>query len=191
MSYPRENPRILELEDQVDRLKVGCLVAFFLVLAIVVVVAMLALPMFDPEPVHETDTAEFSLAIEAAIPTTTTTSTTTTTAPPPPSTTTTHQHVRTTPTTARASRGVDTRGSGWPWAALAECESGGNPRAVSKTTPTYYGAFQFSLATWHSVGGTGNPIDHTYEHQLALAQKLQARSGWGQWPRCSRKLGLR
>ncbi|HJS83816.1 MAG TPA: transglycosylase family protein [Nitrososphaera sp.] len=76
------------------------------------------------------------------------------------------------------------------WAALARCESGGNPRAIGGGG-RYFGAFQFSLGTWRSVGGTGNPIDHPYETQLAFAKKLQARSGWGQWPHCSRKLGLR
>jgi hypothetical protein len=80
--------------------------------------------------------------------------------------------------------------SGDIWAALARCESGGNPRAVS-SSGSYFGAFQFSLNTWHGLGYSGNPIDYPYETQLAAAQKLQARSGWGQWPVCARKLGLR
>lgn len=75
------------------------------------------------------------------------------------------------------------------WGRLAQCESGGNPRAVGGGG-RYFGAFQFSLGTWRSVGGTGNPIDHDYATQLTFAQKLQARSGWGQWPYCARKLGL-
>ena len=79
--------------------------------------------------------------------------------------------------------------SGDVWAALARCESGGNPRAVS-STGKYRGAFQFSIATWQSLGFGGDPIDHSYEVQLQAAQKLQARSGWGQWPSCARKLGL-
>lgn len=81
------------------------------------------------------------------------------------------------------------RVNGDVWGALARCESGGNPRAVS-STGKYFGAFQFSLSTWQSLGYSGNPIDHPYETQLAAAQKLQARSGWGQWPVCARKLGL-
>lgn len=76
------------------------------------------------------------------------------------------------------------------WAALADCESGGNPQARS-ASGSYYGAFQFSLATWHSLGYGGNPTDYSYGEQVAAAQRLQARSGWGQWPRCSRRLGLR
>ena len=75
------------------------------------------------------------------------------------------------------------------WAALGRCENGG--RLTSDPGDRYRGLFQFSPATWRSVGGTGDPADATYETQLALAQKLQARSGWGQWPRCSRLLGLR
>lgn len=77
------------------------------------------------------------------------------------------------------------------WAALARCESSMNQRATSKTNPPYLGYFQFSMATWQSVGGPGDPRDQSYEVQLQYAQKLQARSGWGQWPRCSQKLGLR
>ena len=72
---------------------------------------------------------------------------------------------------------------------LALCESGGNPRAVS-STGKYRGAFQFSLATWRSVGMAGDPIQFDYETQLIAAKRLQARSGWGQWPQCARKLGL-
>lgn len=75
------------------------------------------------------------------------------------------------------------------WAALGRCENGG--RLTSDPGDRYRGLFQFSPATWRSVGGTGDPADAPYEEQLALAKKLQARSGWGQWPRCSRKLGLR
>lgn len=74
------------------------------------------------------------------------------------------------------------------WARLARCESGGNPAA--NTGNGYYGAFQFSLPTWRSVGRTGYPHQHPYEVQLAAAQRLQARSGWNQWPTCARKLGL-
>lgn len=65
------------------------------------------------------------------------------------------------------------------FARLAQCESGGNPRAVNPAG--YYGLYQFSLATWRSVGGTGNPIDASPEEQLMRAKMLQARSGWGQW----------
>ncbi len=76
------------------------------------------------------------------------------------------------------------------WSALSRCEAGGRPDAVSRSGK-YLGAFQFSLATWRGVGMSGSPIDFPYEVQLEAAKRLQARSGWGQWPVCSRKLGLR
>ena len=68
---------------------------------------------------------------------------------------------------------------GLNWAALAQCESGGNPRAVNPAG--YYGLYQFSLSTWASVGGSGNPIDASPSEQLSRAQTLYARSGAGQW----------
>lgn len=90
---------------------------------------------------------------------------------------------------ARAQRGA-ARSDAGVWHALARCESNNNPRAVS-ASGTYRGAFQFSLSTWHSLGYGGDPIDHSYAVQLEAAKRLQARSGWGQWPKCSRRLGLR
>jgi uncharacterized protein YabE (DUF348 family) len=68
---------------------------------------------------------------------------------------------------------------GLNWTALAKCESGGNPRAVNPSG--YYGLYQFSLSTWHAVGGSGNPIDASPAEQTARAQALYARSGAGQW----------
>lgn len=79
--------------------------------------------------------------------------------------------------------------SGDVWAALARCESGGNPTIVS-SNGLYYGLYQFSLGTWRSVGGSGLPTDASAAEQTARAQALQARSGWGQWPHCAAKLGL-
>ena len=65
------------------------------------------------------------------------------------------------------------------WDRLARCESGGNWHI--NTGNGYYGGLQFSAATWHSVGGTGLPSDHSREEQIKRAKILQARSGWGQW----------
>jgi uncharacterized protein YabE (DUF348 family) len=72
------------------------------------------------------------------------------------------------------------------WAALANCESSGNPRAVNPAG--YYGLYQFSLPTWRSVGGTGNPADASPAEQTERAQILYNRSGAGQWPSCGRLL---
>lgn len=76
------------------------------------------------------------------------------------------------------------------WAALAQCESGGNPSIVS-ASGTYHGLYQFSVATWQSVGGSGLPSQASAAEQTKRAQMLQARSGWGQWPACSQKIGVR
>ncbi len=73
------------------------------------------------------------------------------------------------------------------WPALAQCESGGNPRAVSPGGQ-YRGLYQFSLATWRGVGGSGDPIDNSAEEQLFRAKVLYNRSGAGQWPSCGRRL---
>lgn len=74
------------------------------------------------------------------------------------------------------------------WHRLAMCESGG--RNVN-TGNGFSGYFQFSGSTWRSLGYAGDAYQSDYSTQLQAAQRLQARSGWGQWPVCSRKLGLR
>jgi hypothetical protein len=76
---------------------------------------------------------------------------------------------------------------GLNWAALAECESGGNPQAVNSAGP-YYGLYQFALSTWQSVGGSGLPTENSAAEQTYRAQILYNRSGAGQWPVCGRLL---
>ena len=75
------------------------------------------------------------------------------------------------------------------WAKLAQCESGGNP--ATNTGNGFYGMYQFTLETWQSLGGTGYPHEADAATQTAMAKKLQAQAGWGQWPGCADKLGLR
>lgn len=67
------------------------------------------------------------------------------------------------------------------WNALSMCESTNNPKAVNLTNHNYFGLYQFSVATWAGVGGSGNPVDATPEEQLARAKMLYMRSGAGQW----------
>ena len=74
------------------------------------------------------------------------------------------------------------------WAKLAQCESGGNP--ATNTGNGFYGMYQFTLETWQSLGGTGYPYEADAATQTAMAKKLQAQAGWGQWPGCADKLGL-
>lgn len=75
------------------------------------------------------------------------------------------------------------------WDSLAACESGGNWSI--NTGNGYYGGVQFSLGSWRAVGGSGLPSDASREEQIARAEALLARQGWGAWPACSAKLGLR
>ena len=84
---------------------------------------------------------------------------------------------------------ADFAGGSTVWDALARCESGGN--WAINTGNGYYGGLQFSASTWHSVGGTGLPHQHSREEQIRRGQILQSRAGWGQWPHCSAQLGLR
>jgi uncharacterized protein YabE (DUF348 family) len=73
------------------------------------------------------------------------------------------------------------------WAALAACESGGNPTIVS-SNGLYYGLYQFTVGTWQAVGGTGLPSQASPAEQTARAQMLYNRSGAGQWPVCGKNL---
>ena len=91
------------------------------------------------------------------------------------------------PAPAAASGGGGGSAPGGAWGAVAKCESGGNPRAVS-STGKYRGLYQFSRETWASVGGSGDPAAASAAEQTARAQKLLARSGAGQWPKCGRYL---
>jgi hypothetical protein len=66
---------------------------------------------------------------------------------------------------------------------IAECESGGNPRAISPGG-TYRGKYQFSRSTWHDLGGSGDPADAPEWVQDKLALKLYRQSGTAPWPNC-------
>jgi hypothetical protein len=68
---------------------------------------------------------------------------------------------------------------------IAQCESGGNPSAVSPGGQ-YRGKYQFSYATWQAMGGSGDPAAAPESVQDAMAAKLYAASGPGQWPVCGR-----
>ena len=74
------------------------------------------------------------------------------------------------------------------WAELRQCESSDN--YADNTGNGYYGAYQFSEATWQSLGYSGLPSDAAPALQDQAAERLQARNGWNQWPACARRLGL-
>lgn len=73
------------------------------------------------------------------------------------------------------------------WAALAACESGGNPTVVSKNG-LYHGLYQFSVGTWAGVGGSGLPSQASSDEQTARAKMLYNRSGASPWPVCGKRL---
>ncbi|GAA2176703.1 resuscitation-promoting factor [Arthrobacter parietis] len=81
---------------------------------------------------------------------------------------------------------------GAAWDALAECESGGNWSI--NTGNGYYGGLQFSQSSWLGAGGGQYaPLPHqaSRAEQIATAEVLKQNGGWGHWPSCSSKLGLR
>jgi uncharacterized protein YabE (DUF348 family) len=82
------------------------------------------------------------------------------------------------------------------WDKLAQCESGGNWAA--NTGNGFYGGLQFTASTWNNAAAhVGVTAPYAYlasrEDQIKAATWLQthAASGWGQWPACAAKLGLR
>lgn len=78
------------------------------------------------------------------------------------------------------------------WDRLAHCESTSNWSI--NTGNGFYGGLQFTPSTWRGFGGGQfAPSAHlaTREQQIFVAEKVLAVQGWGAWPACSRKLGLR
>ncbi|HEV2787254.1 MAG TPA: transglycosylase family protein [Solirubrobacteraceae bacterium] len=67
---------------------------------------------------------------------------------------------------------------------IAACESGGDPTAVS-ADGQYRGKYQFSLQTWHDIGGTGDPAQASEAQQDRLAARLLRRAGTSPWPNCA------
>jgi soluble lytic murein transglycosylase-like protein len=67
---------------------------------------------------------------------------------------------------------------------IAQCESGGDPRAVSPSG-TYRGKYQFDRPTWRSVGGHGDPAKASEYEQDKRALKLYRREGTAPWPNCA------
>ena len=78
------------------------------------------------------------------------------------------------PFSARSVRRTSSVRCRWCSIRIAQCESGGNPRAISPGG-TYRGKYQFSRETWRSLGGTGDPADAPEWLQDRLALKLYRR----------------
>lgn len=76
------------------------------------------------------------------------------------------------------------------WDRLAECESSGNWHIDAY----HDGGLQFLPATWTAYGG-GQYARYAWQatraEQIEIAKRVQRAAGWGQWPVCARRLGLR
>jgi len=67
---------------------------------------------------------------------------------------------------------------------IAECESGGNPRAIGGGG-RYRGKYQFTMSTWRDYGGRGDPIDASEAQQDRVALRLYRARGTSPWPNCA------
>jgi hypothetical protein len=78
------------------------------------------------------------------------------------------------------------------WLRLAVCESGS--RWDYNGSSGYDGGLQFSPRTWTAMGG-GEFAPYAWQasmiEQMVVAERTLDAQGWGAWPTCARKLGLR
>jgi peptidoglycan hydrolase-like protein with peptidoglycan-binding domain len=74
------------------------------------------------------------------------------------------------------------------WYRLRMCESSNN--YAINTGNAHYGAYQFDLSTWRSVGGSGYPQQASPAEQDARALILYRQRGWQPW-QCAGIVGLR
>jgi LysM repeat protein len=88
-----------------------------------------------------------------------------------------------------ATRSAAAPASGSVWDRLAQCESGGNWGI--NTGNGYSGGLQFAPGTWAAHGGSGSAHNASRAEQIRVAERVRASQGWGAWPACSSKLGLR
>ena len=81
---------------------------------------------------------------------------------------------------------------GAAWDALSRCEAGGN--WATNSGNGFYGGVQFDQNTWERNGGlryAQRADQATREEQIAIAEVTRARQGWGAWPVCSGRVGVR
>lgn len=91
------------------------------------------------------------------------------------------------------------------WDRLAQCESSGRWHIVTRvhfpdgTPVTYFGGLQMDATFWANHGGLDyapTPAGASREDQIEVAingrdGRVGRAQGWGAWPYCSRRLGLR
>jgi hypothetical protein len=70
-------------------------------------------------------------------------------------------------------------------AKIAQCESGGDPTAVS-ADGQYRGKYQFTRSTWAQMGGDGDPAAAPEAEQDRRAAALYAAQGATPWPVCGK-----
>jgi hypothetical protein len=75
------------------------------------------------------------------------------------------------------------------WDRLAQCESSGNWSI--NTGNGFSGGLQFTPQTWRAFGGKGQAHQASRAEQIAVAERVLKGQGWGAWPACTAKLGLR
>ena len=78
------------------------------------------------------------------------------------------------------------------WDDIAECESGGDWSI--DTGNGYSGGLQFAAGTWRGFGGeefASMAHEASRAQQIEVAERVLDEQGWGAWPTCSRRLGLR
>jgi hypothetical protein len=68
-------------------------------------------------------------------------------------------------------------------AAIAWCESKGDPRAIGGGG-SFRGKYQFTYGTWSAIGGHGDPAAAPEAEQDRRAALLLRRSGTSPWPIC-------
>ena len=84
------------------------------------------------------------------------------------------------------------RDDGSVWYDLARCESG--LRWDYNGSSGFDGGLQFHPDTWRRNKPAGYPEyawQASAQQQIEVGKVIQRRSGWGAWPSCSSKLGLR
>ncbi len=105
-------------------------------------------------------------------------------APPPPAPAVSSNSSGSAPAPAASGGGV--------WDSLAQCEAGGN--WSTNTGNGFHGGLQFHPQTWSGFGGgefASTADQASREGQIAVAERVLASQGWGAWPGCTAKLGIR
>jgi hypothetical protein len=65
------------------------------------------------------------------------------------------------------------------WARCISFHESGN-RPIARASG-HWGYFQWSLATWHAAGGSGNPETHSWSEQAVRAIRWAHIAGSSQW----------